>query len=387
MEKTACSSSSSGFSSWACLPTDIVFTIFHRLVSLPDFIRFGCVCKSWNASTLNYYKQRLIRLSNLHLPWLLVQHDSNYKCLCLYDIINAEIYKFHYTYAPYIYGFSRGWLFIMEEEKHRLTLLSPLSNTIIHLPPFDTGKFEDEEVYSVMLSSDPSLGPFEAIAISCHKFHTLAYLNSSDEFWTYLVKDNVADPPGCFKVIFHRDRIIGVSDSSGQVFSVVVTDDEDDAIHDASTKCINFLQIPTKCVTLKEIAPPCVENSDINNVETHLVETTRGDLLMILRYFVSFPTPLNKYKIYKLVLDSDHDGQLARIPIVNLGGDSLFLGFNNSISILASLYPGCSPNSIYYAGHPAIEVFHLEDESVSTILISKEYSEYSLASLPTWIKL
>ncbi|KAF3431261.1 hypothetical protein FNV43_RR25991 [Rhamnella rubrinervis] len=99
-------------------------------------------------------------------------------------------------------------------------------------------------------------------------------------------------------------------------------------------------------------------------VAAYLVETTKGDLLMVQRNR-HYRTGDRTYRIYKVIIGSN-DSAAEIIPITNLDGECLFLGDNNhSISVLASNYPACIPNSIYYAtsygnSEWKVEVFNVE---------------------------
>lgn len=126
---------------------------------------------------------------------------------------------------------------------------------------------------------------------------------------------------------------------------------------------------------IEEVAPLVSDNNIYrSSSQSFFVESTNGDLLMVYRSQCGMnecPT----YNIFKIV---ETKGKLDHIPITNLDGHSLFLDDNQSISVLASIYPGCTPNSIYYlhyynpftqGGVSKFEEFDLEDQSV------QEYSE------------
>ncbi|KAH7521896.1 hypothetical protein FEM48_Zijuj07G0080600 [Ziziphus jujuba var. spinosa] len=101
-----------------------------------------------------------------------------------------------------------------------------------------------------------------------------------------------------------------------------------------------------------------------------LVESTKGDLLMVCQIDDS----RHAFKIVEL------NGRFKHVPIANLDGHSLFVGKNHSILVLASKYPGCRPNSIYFSTAPTepwrlrhennlkyefkIQEFNLEDGSI-----------------------
>lgn len=119
------------------------------------------------------------------------------------------------------------------------------------------------------------------------------------------------------------------------------------------------------CTKVKQIASPSWRSSGY--LEPYFVETTSGDLVLVHRYS----------KTCKLLIHSK-GRQLEYVPMVNLGGDSLLLGINHSISVKAANYTGCLPNSIYCADNTdcldnnwiknlrVVQVFNLNDQSVKT---------------------
>lgn len=92
---------------------------------------------------------------------------------------------------------------------------------------------------------------------------------------------------------------------------------------------------------------------DEDYVERNFVETTDGSLVLVDGYDHLALLRLISYKVCKLVYsnnDDDSDKQFEFIPIKSLGGNCFFSGeFNQSMSVLASNYPVCTPNTIYYA--------------------------------------
>lgn len=94
------------------------------------------------------------------------------------------------------------------------------------------------------------------------------------------------------------------------------------------------------------------------------------------------------YKVFKLIHSRDSVEQLQIIPIKSLDGDSLFFGNeNHGISVVATNYPGCVPNSIYYRGsidydviNMQFEVFNMDNGSVLPCSLPENYVKSSLAS-------
>lgn len=110
----------------------------------------------------------------------------------------------------------------------------------------------------------------------------------------------------------------------------------------------------------------------------YLMESSSGELLNVERFLeekddlCQFVTC--DFKVCKLNR-SDRQPRPIWVEVESIGGDSLFLGDNHSFSLVASQFPGCRPNSIYYTddytdimlyepfGPRDMCIFSLEDKS------------------------
>ena len=128
-----------------------------------------------------------------------------------------------------------------------------------------------------------------------------------------------------------------------------------------------------------------------------------GDLLLIRRFLASWPFGNDSqgmtgyFEVYKLVLNDESGKVVKRVEVKNIGDDALFLGDNYFISILASAFSRCHPNSIYYTddyldtmpyypnGPIDMGIFNLEDRSIR--LHYKPNPSHKYMSPPIWIQL
>ncbi|KAF3435280.1 hypothetical protein FNV43_RR22367 [Rhamnella rubrinervis] len=339
------------------------------------------------------------------LPWLLVCRRDNYMEKRLYNVTTNEVSSFVFRIHPFeenIGSFnscSRGWLFFMDYKSYTLLAFNPLSASIFHLPPFDIRRFVDLRM--VILSADPLLvSNFEVLAVSYGD--TLAHFKSGhgDEFWTYSDDSIMRNGYRISNFIFYKDRLLGAyeNDAAETITLLhvdVVRGGTAGGGRDGSIKIIKEIAwMPNlKGFESEEVdldfesveADVDFERKEVDMyVVVYLVETTKGDLLVVHRYSENSEEDdeiFRAYKVYKLICHShghDDDFQFQLIPIEDLGGDSLFLSpfCQHSLSVLAADYPGCMPNSIYYASTESemeIEVFNVEDERVSKCFVPTEY--------------
>ena len=109
----------------------------------------------------------------------------------------------------------------------------------------------------------------------------------------------------------------------------------------------------------------------------YIVESMKGDLLVVRRFLKQKEGFLEEieeeeeerksvtesFKVHKLLLNDQTKGSLEEhVEVKNLGDEALFVGDNQSMSILASNFLGCQPNSIY-----------LTDDSIDVSAIKNTY--------------
>ncbi|KAF3442952.1 hypothetical protein FNV43_RR16870 [Rhamnella rubrinervis] len=310
-----------------------------------------------------------LRSNNHQLPWLLLQNDKSGDRY-LYNLFIAQILKFR---LPPLFndltciGSSHGWLFFKHEGDFSLSVVNPFSGATICLPPLDLTEYGKRYFIArpvvVKLSRDPCLGSFEVVAKT---FGAVAHLKYGDGLWTYSIK--------MYKVrlraiTFHKGRILGTE--LGDIVSLDV---------------ISGMDIIFKI----EVAAPLRLLEGLGNGGYGcFVEATNGDLLMVCTSEEEMAKE-DAFKIYKLKIDNSNEPN-EFILIHNLGGDSLFLEDtcrdHTFVSVLASNFPQCRPNSSYHAHSKyynlkEIEAFNLEDGSVSQTLLPKGFFK---AFFSSWV--
>lgn len=362
---------------WAHLQADILGIILDKLVALSDYVRFGAVCKPWNSIASDHkHKQKRMSLTNQQLPWqLVITLDENGKeKLTLYDFSTSKFSNIKlripipekFNRMERCQGSSHGWL-IFSENLISLMILNPLSGAVLCLPPVCkkafSGRFQLQAAVDwlslfddVVFSKDPSSGSFEVMAINMDH-NVVAHLKFGDQVWTYSKTVN----DGYFKsVTFYKDSILAAC--NGGIVSLEKInggDTSDEKRHQSSLDIKICGELNPK---LKKIYG--------SKGGFCLVESTKGDLLMVCQIDDS----RHAFKIVEL------NGRFKHVPIANLDGHSLFVGKNHSILVLASKYPGCRPNSIYFSTAPTepwrlrhennlkyefkIQEFNLEDGSI-----------------------
>ncbi|KAK2983544.1 hypothetical protein RJ640_023078 [Escallonia rubra] len=242
-------------------------------------------------------------------------------------------------YGRPFFGSSHGWLFTIEKSM-AITLVNPFSGKTILLPEFkdpweDYQLWLDNDEYERfpgkgILSSDPSLDPDSyQVAIIHLDVNNLACFKSGERDWNFL---KVKKKYHFSDVVYHNGLLHGVdSRGTGELVRV------DDVT--AGTETI--------------IVPPRRNSEGIRT--NYLVTTQEGDLLRVQRHLeenddddgLKYRT--SGFKVFKLA--QEHSIVQVRqkwTAIESIGDQALFLGDSNSECVLASHFPGCKPNCIYY---------------------------------------
>lgn len=181
-------------------------------------------------------------------------------------------------------------------------------------------------VSNVVLSRNPSLGSFEVLVVlGCGSGGDLAHLNFGDQFWTFSQTWHYLSV-----FTFYKGYFIGVSPKGGTPDAEIASIVSLNVIHSSNNVSSSYIKVEEIAVDLEFMGPP---------KDYYFVETTNGVLLIVCK-LLRGPT----YKVFKIM---DSNGKLDLAPVVNLDGHSLFLHAGSCISVIASNYPECRPNSIY----------------------------------------
>ncbi|KAJ9679194.1 hypothetical protein PVL29_021201 [Vitis rotundifolia] len=211
-----------------------------------------------------------------------------------------------------------------------------------------------------VLSADPSICPDDYVLMVIYGVeYRLAFIKSGDEDWTYI--DNKTSgfdylfqtSPRIkgfryFEDIIYWKNLFYVMDGRGKLLTC-----------DINTN----LRVKIVDVPMVDVPKGGFENIDATSSSTFfhqlfqsflnisiiwsafLVESVEGDLLWVFRVF-RFNFDGMKFYVYQL---ADNGGNIGWVKKEDLGDAALFLGDNHSISVRASDFPGCQPNSIYFA--------------------------------------
>ncbi|XP_021816911.1 F-box protein SKIP23-like [Prunus avium] len=355
-------------SDWENLPKDLLDLIFERLELQSDYLAFSVVCKSWNSVAKNNCSQAG--------PMLLISSDKK-DTWKLYDVTNDKVLDLRLRLSNKRFsGSSKGWLVVVEEN-YAVTLMNPFSrvkgckekeNSIISLPPLmhPDQSFKDLNhcLCKATISTYPILNADSCIVTVIYGDHDhFAFIRlGQDTNWTY-IDDRGLQFPLVEEVVHIGDKVYAVN-QRGRLLSFDITSESE-------IKCKNFSEE--------------VKNSLRMSSKTYLLNSNEKGLLIVKRHanwegnVLDGKAVTYKFEIFELNFDK-HEW----IEKETLDDAALFLGNNSSVFVVASKFPGCQPNCIYFNSdwHPAnwgpedFGVYNIKTQS-----ISKPYTTTAMALL------
>ncbi|CAL5205500.1 unnamed protein product [Lathyrus oleraceus] len=307
------------------LPQEIIELISKRLTIYSDYLRFRCVCRTWNSS---------LPKTPLHLPpqlpWLMLSHNS------FFDLTANKLHLLNLPLSR-ICGSSFGWLVILHQISE-IRLLNPITQVTLSLPSLYTlpelvRKHLDHNnnrfLNKVVLSSSPSRrDDFAALAI--HNPSELAFCKKSYDSWfLFSVNENhlwmdVVSKNGLFYAV-SSEGMIAVCDVEGSKVSIIKTTDS-----------INLWNAIYYAVFSGE------------------------DMLLVYRYLLKKnASQTERFRILKM-----NWNVLKWEEIHSLGENMLFVGQKSCVSFSAADFVGCRRNCIYSARKDDISIFSLSNNSI-----------------------
>ncbi|PIA56575.1 hypothetical protein AQUCO_00700725v1 [Aquilegia coerulea] len=344
---------------WSKLPIELWSLIGNKLDAAADCVRFRAVSKSWR-SLLPFCQPPWLMLaeSKLTLHQQLLEETVKpcpYRAFVVVGEQHIHLLELPEVQDSSCIGSSGTWLIIIDLEK-RMHLLNPFSRVQIDLPSLTKLLWKAK----VIISSTPSSSDCIAIVIQSYS-NKLAIARPGDAFWTTVETplDWIQD------IIFYRNQFYVLS-NKGMVMVCNIGDGQ---------------QSPKFSVLSDE--HEIIHGAAIN----YLVERL-GELLLVSKFVDKKDHSYMKtvrFEVYKLDFASRKWSGLK-----SLGGHSLFLGLNTSVSVLASDYSGwVKRNCIYFTdddsrGRGSLDagVYDLEDNSIES---HYDRTSASLQSPLIWI--
>ncbi|KAK1273807.1 putative F-box protein [Acorus gramineus] len=386
---------------WSELCRDMLDLIASHLATPWDYMSFRGVCKSWRSLTPPLSR----------LPWLLLYDDPpTTRLRHFYSPLEDRVHSFdipEMSGRRFCCGYSKGWLVMFQEGTKKLSLLNPFSGGSIPLPllpklcPEDISvgvhrkwRRSPRYIQKVILSKAPT-SP-DCIIVIIFFCGYLGFCRPGDKTWICLDMDY----DGPFEdAVFFKDRLVAVSELGYITEFDIGEEDEDSTTWDdvQSVRRPKDEQISEEQrFILTSPDGSQEEEQEMDNVKFYIVESCGGDLLLAVQLKhdnlsqggEGIKNTTAEFLLFRLDNNTDHGRQWVRLE--GLGDEALFLGKNESRSIIVadddSLH-GLRKNCIYFTesehgcftGNTVdphwdldMGVYSLENRSVSDYIISKK---------------
>lgn len=381
-------------SDWSQLPLDLIHQITD-LFTLPDLIRFGCVCSPWRAaSTPSRHKGRL--------PFLILPSETNSQetgnswndSPKFYSLLDNKLYKINLPQIKHrrICGSSNGWLIIIHKNAD-IHLFHPFSNEIIDLPSLN----DIPGVYGIHFSQLYGLQYIVSDWPETNRGNA-TFQNAVTVRDSFIVKLIVAPSLlvigllGKFKRLLYRQpemeewKIVGddryttyhdVACYKGHIYAI-----------DSIENVYVIQELDTSMLSATRIVSQHGLGTYYDRfVHLYLVECS-GELLKVVRSVVTSVDGEKtvEFSVFKLCFE-----KLEWLEVKDLGDYALFLGSNQSSSVCTSDFPGCKKNCIYFTddwtemvpGNCDNAVYNLEDKTFEAIYPDANNTQLTLPR-PVW---
>ncbi|KAJ4801983.1 F-box family protein [Rhynchospora pubera] len=373
---------------WSELPLDVLGYLTSFL-PLPDYHRFGAVCKNWSIVV----RERHHRPAQ-QLPWYILGEESSTGKRVF---LNLAENKHYYMDIPelhehFVCGSSFGWLFGVDIHMN-IRMVEPFSRKSYNLPPLDFSPAilndpdHNWEVLKAISDHDPSERSDFTVMVVGYNYR-VAFWRSGDPTWTIPYKSYGA----INDVIFFKGKFYAVGYvCSDQIFVVDVG-----------------LGPDAELISLDHQVPM------LPNTYKYLAEF-KGELLVLQRQKESgrasgrasrrandeWPCPhmeTTNIVVHKLDLDLE---EKSCSECEHLDNHALFVGNNSAVIIDPKRVPGsgCIKNSIYYTHTPSdigrccgndLGIYDMVQKKMARYyspeaLFSSESSFTYLFVFPTWL--
>ncbi|XP_078150811.1 F-box/kelch-repeat protein At1g57790-like [Carex rostrata] len=345
---------------WSELPNDVLGYLISFLC-IPDYYRFGAVCRNWCTVAREKHHRPVQQL-----PWLVLgEHIFTKKRI----FFNLSDNKHYYIDIPklqgqFVCGSSFGWLFSVDITLN-IRMLNPFTQECYNLPSLDFNNKDvfkghhHDIVYKVILDHDPSESSDFMVMVIDGYYQTVAFWRRGDLTWTLPIcqYDVVLNDIIYFKGKFYAVGYI----CSHKIFVVDVGPNP-------------------KLIPLQHQVPM------IGKTCKFFIIDLKGELLLLQRYKeeTMLPNATTNVVVHKLDFE---EGIYSECKDIN--SQAFFIGNNSPIVIDPIQLSGCTPNDIYFA-HATYRIGRndLETYNIVTKCSAIYYPFNTLFSFdvaPTWL--
>ncbi|KAL6653994.1 hypothetical protein ACP70R_007459 [Stipagrostis hirtigluma subsp. patula] len=393
---------------WSSLPEDLVAMVM-RALAIPDLLRAGAVCTSWNAA---YSAVRRVRIPITDAsPCMLCScagDDADTATIC--SVSAGAAFKVRLPppafRTRYVVGSSHGWV-VAADEASNLQAFNPLTGAQVDLPPatglhnvesssddhglpvynlYDAVLHPDSpDVYSppelrlylyyrVYLSCSPSAGR-DCIFLLLHRPNgELSFARVGDDRWTWVTQNESIPWNSGYRCVAYNkvDGLFYVLSSDGSIFTFDLSGPspvarkilQGSVLWDNPMRYIVF----TPCGDILHIW----RNTELRLLDTPVQYPSDHAQEVIDPYSESYTDGIEVHKV------DIRDQKLLKMSSSDLREHTLFLGFNSTMLISTKDFPKIKPNCAYLTddnsqqfcvnvyGHRDVGIWDFETETLES---------------------
>ncbi|KAJ4812385.1 F-box protein skip23 [Rhynchospora pubera] len=335
---------------WSNLQDDIARLIAKKLWFYPHHRKFAVACADWYRIT-----------KEVHGPFqqnsivLLLPYNNESEICALYKLSDSRTYEFSLSVldGKFIYGSSNGWV-CLDDKDYSMKLINLLTMKQFELPyPSYALDFIGDRLNAPFIKADimskiaVSGSPLSSndciIAAIMSTFEELLICRLGDKSWNQIIiKESKLKSYNCGKflndVIFLQGKIYAIN--GGCALLIVDFDGSNYVARETFGPCYqagDAIGHPSRCES-------CIEG--LYMIRLYLAGCS-GKLLAVRRLGKYFDDDGSFSTQYFELFEFEESKETWRM-IHEIGGESLFVGQNESISVSATDIPGCRPNCIYF---------------------------------------
>ncbi|KAI0518951.1 hypothetical protein KFK09_006389 [Dendrobium nobile] len=367
---------------WSDLPIDLLYCISSHLLVV-DFLRFSAVCTSWNSGLDN---NALFRIKCCPSPWLCLPSNVGEvsDTLIFYDLtmkkeegnVNSCLRLSSlgsHIFGRRCFGSKDGWMVTLDKTDLQPRLFNPLTKAEISLPSLFTIPEDQWHRIKPQYALD---GHVEFYYDEKHPSFEADVENFRDLYFQKIVLSS-NDPFGTAVVVYGLSKLLALAKPCDHAwvlgpelppyhidqfeeFEDVYFHEEEQmfyAITHFSAVLAFDLDGNNVKLVCQAIQDPRATNASCRNyiafLSGTLLKITRKINCTRLEANEKLTHKTNNISVFKFVpaVDASSCSSSQWISIRDLGGCSLFIGYNQTFSLHHTVAPGIKPNCIYFTDH------------------------------------
>ncbi|XP_078150807.1 putative F-box protein At4g22170 [Carex rostrata] len=325
---------------WSELPNDVLGYLIGFL-PIPDYYRFGAVCRNWCMVAREKH-----HCPAQQLPWLVLGEDIITKKHIFFNLFDDKKY---YIDIPelsgqFVCGSSFGWLFSVDDTLN-IRMLNPFTRKSYNLPPLDCDN--KWSVRNVILDHDPNERSNFTVMVIHGTFDKVAFWRQGDPSWTSAILPYAI----VYSIIYFKGQFYAVGFAGRYQLEIFIVDVGPDS----------------KLIPLQHYVPMI---DDTYRSKSMLLDLN-GELLLLQWKIDEEEVVVTTFvSIRKLDFE---EGTYSECNHIN--NHAFFIGQSSSLVIDSSQFSGYTQNAIYFT-HEFSSDYRIGWKCIVNFLVTQNSTRY-----------